>query len=273
MKRKLPLTSRVNKEQFERYYFEGASDSDLCDIYGLSRWELRLIKSKYKPAGQNMTGFLCHYKKWFNLHNGNMHQRFKAYALGFMGANFQMFKQYARLEYMLRFEAYKLDMMKNILIECRFNGCHWYNKKDDMYTTIIKSEPFIKMLQMYFMDPNVHFKTYPRFREREISYHFLRGYIDGGGGYISCDSKIPYIKINGGKGFVSKIMYETGFKFRNNQPKVKQDKNYYYIRFSGALMREFLEKLYPVGCQTLDRTYMRVCKILGRYDEIVLDKD
>lgn len=252
----------IDEELFSKYFYEGATIQDLQQIFNISKRKVNVMIG-FLHLKRSRTGINFDNLK---LHNLKRHQCAEAYMIGFLYNKLMVDKSVYRMNYIISFNDDELEIMKGILAYLNYDGVPYRDPSNGRWEVHFNDLKFMRMMQMYGMGFEFKHRFFPRFRHLELGYHFIRGYIDGGGGFISTKSKIPYIKIYGPFNFLRSILWFA--EINKNKVNINRDGKVPFMRLSGKKFNNIINSFYTVGDLTLEKNYVKIYEM--RNGEVVV---
>lgn len=252
MNKKYRVSIDLDRDKFIKYYEDGATINDLQMIFGCTKYIVNKHIKKFNLRKHNNQS-----SKMENLIYPNNAE--KAYLLGYLIHKIKPLYQNEIFGYRIVWNEKEEDIMSMIFNVYGITSNTYYDKVRNEYFKILYDIRFFNQLYYAGFRFNYGFINNP-IKSSYYNLDFIRGYIDGGFGVISSDSKFPYIQIKGGYNF---LRYILGIcKIYGVKTFKRNKKDYFqYIRFTGQKLCEFLSKIYYDGCLYNPDNLVKVNKI------------
>lgn len=245
---------KLDEKQFTKYYKEGATINDLCMIFNCSKY---IVNKHIKKFHLSKSKILIDRNKWLVYPRNE----YEAYLIGYLIHHIKPLYTSERFGFRIVWKLEEEEIIGSIFEYLKLSTRTYYDKSRDEYFTILYEHNMYLGLIVNGFRFGLGFTYNPIKTKYQLD--FIRGFVDGGFGTISCNSKIPYIQIKSGYNHLRYIL--NYFKI-NNVKAFKRNKEDYcvYVRFTGEQLKMFLRKLYYKNCICSSENLRRVNKILKR---------
>ena len=277
---------KISKETYMNYIKEGMLFKEIAKKVGVARSTLRLVFNSYGIEDLHQRSQVIRYERLakFNFHKFDIiDTEEKAYWLGMMYSDgCVMFdEEKKRYEIYLGLASRDVDHVikfKNFLEDTRdFEKCvkKTIDEKEDgrvlvYYTYIVKNKHLAQSLVNLGCVPRksliLKFPNEQIFTDKNLVYHFIRGYVDGDGSIFKRPDNGVSLSLVGTYDFLSGVR-----RYFSQFPNIYKYGNVYTIRISYKKAEEVIYKLYEGSTIYLDRKYKRFAEWC-RYHHETSDK-